>query len=330
MCAKKVTIREVAKRAGVSIATVSQILNGKAMKFDPLTVQKVQAARDELGYEADHLARQMVGKQSKTIGILVPEITNSFFSTLVKGIEEELLHSGYISMLCNGGFNGAKEEKALLELAQRGVDGFIIASPSISDEVLKEILQIKKRPVIVLDQKTTVERSDEVATDDFNGGLLAAQYLKKMGHTKAAVVVPDLATVNIMHRLQGFLVEFPQALQLKTELSKNGGQAVVAELLDQKIEAVFALSDELAFGIYLGMRQNDKSVPDDLSVIGYDDVEMCRYVTPALTTVAQPIYELGKQAADLMVKRLADPTSPYVKRILPVELAIRGSVKVKI
>ena len=182
----------------------------------------------------------------------------------------------------------------------------------------------------MLDQKTTVERSDEVATDDFNGGLLAAQYLKKMGHTKVAVVVPDLATVNIMHRLQGFLVEFPQALQLKTELSKNGGQAVVAELLDQKIEAVFALSDELAFGIYLGMRQNDKSVPDDLSVIGYDDVEMCRYVTPALTTVAQPIYELGKQAADLMVKRLADPTSPYVKRILPVELAIRGSVKVKI
>ncbi len=191
MCAKKVTIREVAKRAGVSIATVSQILNGKAMNFNPLTVQKVQAARDELGYKADHLARQMVGKQSKTIGILVPEITNSFFSTLVKGIEEELLFSGYISMLCNGGFNGAKEEKALLELAKRGVDGFIIASPSISDEVLKEVLQVKKRPVIVLDQKTTAERSDEVTTDDFNGGLLAALYLKKMGHTKVAVIVPD-------------------------------------------------------------------------------------------------------------------------------------------
>ena len=159
---------------------------------------------------------------------------------------------------------------------------------------------------------------------------MAAQYLKKMGHTKVAVIVPDLATENISCRLQGFLTEFPQALQIKTKLSKSGGQAVVAELLEQNIEAVFALSDELAFGIYLGMRQNGKSIPNDLSVIGYDDVEMCRYVTPALTTVAQPIYELGKQAADLMIKRLATPTSPYVKRVLPVKLVIRGSVKVKI
>lgn len=323
---KRVTIKDVAKYAQVSTATVSQILNGQEKRFDPKTVARVREAKNDLGYEANYLARKMVGKQSMMIGILVPDITNPFFNTLVKGIEAALFQAGFIAILGNGGFDGAKEERCLFEFAQHGVDGFIIASPSISDEALQTALATKKRPYLVLDQKAPDGQSDALLLDDHAGGKLAAQYLQKKGHQKVAVVIPKAPPANLKRRLQGFLELYPQAQVIETAFSKSGGQASVAELLATQRSAVFALNDELAFGIYRGLSKRGQQVGVDLSVIGYDDVEMCTYVTPTLTTIRQPLDQLGQVAAQMILTRLQTPTRPYQQVMLPVELVERNSV----
>ncbi|BDP98609.1 hypothetical protein EfmGK961_24250 [Enterococcus faecium] len=147
MVKKKITIKEVAKLSGVSITTVSLILNGNTEKFSPKTVQKVLAAKEELGYQPDYFARQMITKETKTIGVLVPDITNPFFSTLMRGIEDILYKQNFVTILCNADSDHQKEIEYLAELTRRGVDGFIIATSAVSTDAINENLE-KTRPAL--------------------------------------------------------------------------------------------------------------------------------------------------------------------------------------
>ncbi len=150
---KKITIKDVAKHSGVSIATVSLILNGNEEKFSAKTVEKVLASKDILGYQPDYVARQMITKETKTIGVLVPDITNPFFNTLMRGIEDVLYKQNFVTILCNADSDHQKEIEYLAELARRGVDGFIIATSAVSTTAINENLKKQNRPFIVLDQK---------------------------------------------------------------------------------------------------------------------------------------------------------------------------------
>jgi LacI family transcriptional regulator len=309
---KKVTIKDVAKASGVSIATVSQILNGNTKNFSPKTIDKVQKIKDEMNYEADYFARRMVMKESKTIGVMVPDITNPFFSTLVKGIEDVLYKENFITMLCNVDRDDTKESIALEELSRRGVDGFIIASSAISTEAIDKLLRKKKHPFIILDQKSFEDESDTIGTDDFNGGKLAGE--------------PSKMTVNIQNRLKGFQSIYSENITiLETSLSKEGGKKIVPRLVETKATGIFALNDELAFGLYYGLKELDKKIPEDYSIIGYDNVDMCEYVSPTLTTIAQPIYELGQQTAEMLLKRINEPTEEWHNKKLPVNIIKRFS-----
>ncbi|MEG2254114.1 MAG: substrate-binding domain-containing protein [Vagococcus sp.] len=323
---KKVTIKDVAKASGVSIATVSQILNGNTQNFSPKTVEKVQQVKQDMNYEADYFARRMIMKESKTIGVMVPDITNPFFSTLVKGIEDVLYKEQFITMLCNADTDDTKESMALEELSRRGVDGFIIASSAISNEAIDSLLRTKKHPFIILDQKAFDKESDTIGTDDFLGGQLAANHLKELGHQYVAVVIPKHMTVNIQHRLDGFQSIYHNDITLlETDLSKEGGKLAVDKLVATNASAVFALNDELAFGLCYGLKQLGKRIPDDYSIIGYDNVDMCEYVTPTLTTIAQPIYELGQQTALMLLERINQPKEEWQNKTLPVTLIKRES-----
>lgn len=322
---KKVTIKDVAKQSGVSIATVSQILNGNDSKFSPKTVEKVLAAKTALDYEPDYFARRMIMKKSKTIGVLVPDITNPFFSTLVRGIEGVLYRENFVTMLCNADLDTKKETDYLEELSRRGVDGYIIASSAISNQAINETLRRKHLPYIVLDQKKAEGFSDAVLTDDFSGGRIAAEHLQQLGHQKVAVVLPEDATENILTRLSGFRRVYPEAVLVYGELSKNGGRQAAKKIIETEATAIFAINDELAFGLYLGLTELDKKIPQDYSVIGYDNVDMCEYVTPQLTTIAQPIYDLGQTTAQLLLARIADPEKDWEEKTLPVQLIERFS-----
>lgn len=322
---KKITIKDVAKQSGVSIATVSQILNGNEQKFSPKTVEKVLVAKAALNYEPDYFARRMVMKKSKTIGVLVPDITNPFFSTLVRGIEGVLYRENFVTMLCNADLDTKKETDYLEELSRRGVDGYIIASSAISNQAINDSLRKKNLPYIVLDQKKAEGYSDAVLTDDLSGGELAGEHLNQLGHQKVAVVLPENATENIQTRLTGFQKIYPNAVLVHAELSKDGGRQAAKEIVKADVTAIFAINDELAFGLYLGLADVEKRIPQDYSVIGYDNIDMCEYVTPQLTTIAQPIYELGQTTANLLLERVEQPEKNWEEKTLPVQLIKRFS-----
>lgn len=322
---KKITIKDVAKQSGVSIATVSQILNGNEEKFSPKTVAKVLEAKAALNYEPDYFARRMIMKKSKTIGVLVPDITNPFFSTLVRGIEGVLYRENFVTMLCNADLDTKKETDYLEELSRRGVDGYIIASSAITNQAINKTLRQKNLPFIVLDQKKAEGFSDAVLTDDQTGGRIAGEYLRQLGHQKVAVVLPKDATENIQTRLKGFQEIYPEALLLDSELSKTGGRKAAKAVIKTNVTAIFSINDELAFGLYLGLAEAGKKIPQDYSIIGYDNVDMCEYVTPQLTSVAQPIYELGQTTAELLLERIQFPEKDWEEKTLPVQLKKRFS-----
>lgn len=327
MRAKKVTIKDVAKESGVSIATVSQILNGNTQNFSTKTVAKVLKIKDTLNYEPDYFARRMIIKKSKTIGVLVPDITNPFFNQLIRGIEDSLYKENFVTMLCNADLDKTREIKALEELGRRSVDGLIIATPNVSNEQIHKIVQNQKIPYIVLDQKKADPNgSDAILTDDFTGGYLAASHLKELGHEQVAVVMPTKAAENIQRRLAGFQSVYGTSCKvILTELSKKGGKDAVPQIMQTNVTAIFAINDELAFGIYLGLSQSNKKIPEDYSVIGYDNVDMCEYVTPQLTTIAQPIFELGQVTAQLLLERIQFPEKNWEEKKLPVKLMKRFS-----
>ncbi len=326
MTEKKVTIKDVAKASEVSIATVSQILNGNSKNFSPKTVAKVLKIKEELNYVPDYFARRMIMKKSKTIGVLVPDISNPFFSTLVRGIEDVLYKDNFITMLCNANGDNKKENLVLEELSRRGVDGFIIASSAISDEEIQRLLINKKHPFIILDQKVSEKSSDTIQTDDFLGGQLAATHLKELNHKNVAVILPEGATDNVTHRLEGFLSIYPEDVTIIfSPLSKEGGEEAASKVAKSKATGIFAINDEIAFGLYVGLKALGKKIPDDYSVIGYDNVDMCEYVTPPLTTIAQPIYELGQQTAEILLERISNPEQDKMTKKLPVNIINRFS-----
>ena len=329
---KKITIKDVAKHSGVSIATVSLILNGNEAKFSPKTVEKVFASKKELGYQPDYLALQMITKETKTIGVLVPDITNPFFNILMRGIEEVLYQQHFVTILCNADSDHQKEIEYLAELTRRGVDGFIIATSAISTSAINENLKKHGRPYIVLDQKKSHGFSDSVRTDDFRGGYLAGVHLLSLGHENIALVYPENPPENIQLRIEGFkhALDFyqyshDQLLLLPTLFSKQGGYQAVPSIIESATTAIFALNDELAFGLYRGLEEKGKSIPDDYSIIGYDNIDMCEYVKPKLTTIAQPIVELGKASAKLLLSRIQSPTKEWEEELLPVKLEKRAS-----
>lgn len=328
---KKATIKDVARFSGVSIATVSLVLNGNAHKFSPATVAKVMEAKKELNYSPNYFAQRMVIKGSKTIGVMLSDISNPFFGQLMAGVEKALYQEDFVTVLCNAKFDIKKEHDYLEELMRRGVDGFIIATPAISNEALCEMLHGNNHPFIVIDQKRIQGFSDSVVSDDFEGGRLAAEHLIGLGHKRLAIVMPVDGAENLQNRLRGFKKACEnQAVTitiLDASMSKAGGQGAAAQLVETNATGVFAINDETAFGLYRGLADLGKKIPEDYSIVGYDNVEMCEYVAPRLTTIAQPIEDLGEAAAQLLMERIKDSDKEAEAIQLPVKLIDRCSTR---
>ncbi|AQP53365.1 LacI family transcriptional regulator [Vagococcus penaei] len=322
---KKVTIKDVAKESGVSISTVSQILNGRTKHFNKDTISRVLAVKEHLNYEADYFARRMIVKKSRTIGILVPSISNPYFATLLEGIENVLFKERYVPIFSVVNRQNQREVNTLDELMHRGVDGFIIASDAISDQVIQEKLT-NRYPYIVLDQKQSAHSLDVIATDDYQGGKLAAQHLQELNHQSVAVLAPKIMTGNIEQRVIGFTENFTgEICHLEAELTKDAGVAASNKIIESTATGIFTVSDEIAFGLYLGLSKFNKKIPTDYSLIGYDNTEMGEYVTPTLTTINQPACQLGQITAKRLLDRINEPDKELTLTKLPVNLIKRHS-----
>lgn len=327
--AKKVTIRQVAEAAGVSITTVSQILNGKGERFSKATRDKVMQIRNQLHYVPDFSARNLILHSSKLLGVLIPDLNNPFFSTFVEGIQAVSRDAAYMTMVFAANHDPELETYYLKRLLERSVDGLIIASSSITSDAIDELVKPAGVPYLLFDQNQVHDNEDRIEVDDYHGGQLAAQHLLGLGHQRIAMLMSEVPLVNVQKRWQGFYDTLAAAritpARVNADLTMRGGYAACQDLVDTGATAVFCANDEMTLGLYRGLYERGLRVPDDMSVVGYDNIALDEYVVPKLTTISQPIADLGKESARLLLNRVSHPDVVRQLREFPVELKLRES-----
>ncbi|QCZ43855.1 ribose utilization transcriptional repressor RbsR [Levilactobacillus brevis] len=328
---RKVTIRDLAEAAGVSVTTVSQILNGKGERFSIETRQRVHQLQEDLGYVPDFNSRNLIMKSAQTIGVLVPNLGNPFFSMFIRGVQQTSRERHFIPLIFGANHDEQLESYYLQELIKRAVDGLIIASASITGEAIDNILKKNGIPYLLIDQNGGPS-VDRIRVDDEQGGQLAARHLLALGHQRIVVVMPEHPTQNLRIRLAGFKAQLvdqqiplADSAVITSPMTKLGGYQATAAVLAQHPTAVFAINDETALGLMRGLHEQGVRVPDDISVLGYDDIDLDEYVVPKLTTIHQPVVTMGQQATELLINRVQNQRQPAQMVDLPVVLKQRES-----
>ncbi|MCJ8009933.1 LacI family DNA-binding transcriptional regulator [Lederbergia wuyishanensis] len=324
-----ITIKDVAKDAGVSIATVSRVLNGKD-KVKPSTKQKVEQSIKKLNYLPDLTAQTMVSKKTKTIGLIVPSL-HEYWATLAENIQEQLWEYGYTVMFCVSGLvESGKLFTYINSFIQRKVDGIIYCGPgSEHTSFILELLD-GKIPIVVLDR--TLPDVNSVYGDHLEGGKIGAEHLIKLGHKDIAYVggpfsspERELGFRNGM-TLHGLTVN--ESLIKRGEFTFECGFNSANELLDgkSKFTAVCCGNDLIAFGVIDALRKRGKRVPEDIAIVGYDDIKMASLIKPELTTVRQPLEKIAIGLIDLLLETIDMHDTKQIKSLVfSMELIIRES-----
>lgn len=329
---KKFTIRDLAKEAGVSVTTVSQILNNKGERFSKATQEKVLALRDKYKYVPDFNARNLILQNAKTIGVLVPNIANPFFGTFIEGVQSVARNEKFIPLVFSANRDPKLEKYYLSQMIERSISGLVIASATMTTDTIKEIISFNDIPYILFDQNHT-QQGDRVQTSDFLGGQIAAKHLLSLGHQHIAILTSDNPSENLNHRMNGFkkVIEehhlvFDQANDVvQAPLTTTGGYQAVEQVLATGASAVFAANDEMAIGLLRGLHEHGIRVPADLSVMGYDNIYLDDYVYPRLTTVQQPIFDLGVGATEMLIDQINNDNTEDHVQSFPVKLVERDS-----
>jgi LacI family transcriptional regulator len=328
------TINDVARLAGVSITTVSHVINNTRFVSDELK-RRVTVAMHELDYRPNTLAQSLRKGKTKTIGLIIPDSSNLFFAEIARFIEDVGYENGYSVILCNTDNNLDKQRRYTEVLVSKQVDGIILISAGESAEDLEEPLGAGI-PVVIADREIVQTMADIVLVDNEKGGYLATKYLLELGHRKISCIAgPSLLTPSAQ-RVQGYKRALEEAsitplpAYIATgDFGMESGEAAIHKLLDiqPRTTAVFVCNDMMAVGAMRGARECGLRVPDDLSVIGFDNILLARATTPALTTVAQPKSTLARVTTELLIERIhAKQDSGERKQIvLTPELVIRES-----
>ena len=344
--AKPATIREVAARAGVSTATVSRSLRGGA-GVEPATRQKVEVAARELRYRPSGVARSLKLRATSTLGLIVTDIENPYFPQIVSAVEDAARERGYTVLLADGRRDPERELESLDILAEREVDGMIIASTAVSRRHRERILELHC-PAVIVNSESTVPSVPAVMSDNVMGGRIAAEHVLDLGH-RSIVFIGDDDDHNsaVQARIAGAraaVAERERAdLRFRALASVDisdgaveSGIRAARELVEAEFEetAVLCRNDLSAIGVMRGLIDAGHRIPEDLSVVGYDDIELAAYVDPSLTTVRQSTEEMARLAvADLFARLGQIPDRPEVDgdgpagetTRVPVELVARRS-----
>jgi LacI family transcriptional regulator len=307
-----VTIKEVALRAGVSITTVSRVLNEKLEGVGKETRVKVLQVMKEMDYQPNSVARSMITKRTGTIGLIIPDITNPFFPELARGVEDGLEATGMNLILSNTDGDLSKEQKVVRFLAQKSVDGYIVTSPNtVEDNNIFQELYSKGIPVVFI-ERYQEGRCDipSVYFQNEEGARLATKHLIEIGHRKIACVTGPLSTTNAQLRLKGFRsecakagIEIPEEWIGHGNYKIDGGYQAAKQLLTHykhEITAIFASNDLMAFGALKAAKEAGLNVPGDLAICGFDNIYLSEMVEPCLTTIDVPGYSLGNAAAKML------------------------------
>ncbi|PHM39706.1 sucrose operon repressor ScrR [Xenorhabdus mauleonii] len=328
------TMKDVARLAGVSTSTVSHVINENRYVSDGVK-KKVNAAIDELNYAPSALARSLKIKQTKTIGMLVTASDNSFYSEVVRGVERSCYERGYSLILCNTEGSVSRMIRSMETLLQRRVDGLLIMCSEthrLSDDVFRRYPSV---PMVIMDWSPFESSNDIIKDNSLQGGEMATNYLIERGFRKIACITGPKDKTLASLRLAGYRkamqnagLEIPAGYEIYSDFEFAGGLSSMQQLLQlpEPPEALFAGNDAMAIGAYQALYQAGLSVPDDISIIGYDDIAITSYLIPPLTTVHQPKDELGKLAIDSLLYRMDNPESEPKELVLTPKLIERSSV----
>jgi LacI family transcriptional regulator len=323
------TMKDVAKAAGVSLGSVSHYLNGR-VAVSPAKALQIQRAINELGYRVDQGARSLRRKQTQTIGLILPNISNPFYAELARVIEHRLWDEGFQTFFCDSAHDVAREQAQFMNLLDRRADGVLVIYCS-EKSVLPQLAGETTTPVIFLDRP--VKGQPSVATDNYLGGRMAAEHLLGLGHTCIGALVGDAEIANIQERMTGFTTALTEGgVTLDPDYVLYGVQDLA--LGDRVVElthlagpptAIFATNDIVAIGAWRKLLEQGCRIPEDMSLLGFDNVEMGRLLQPPLTTVAQDISALGAHATELLLNHFSNQLTEGRSAVVAPQLLVRGS-----
>lgn len=327
------TIYAVAEKAGVSIATVSRVLNDSP-RVKTVTRGKVLGAIAALGYQPSASARGLAGHATGTIALVFPQLSGPFFSELIRGAEKRARESGY-HLLIYGTQEDVVEgsQQRLLDTVTTKVDGLILAQRSIQPGYL-HTLHRQHLPIVMMGETPEKPDVDNIRPDNLGGAHQAVTHLIRHGRQRIGFVGGPAEQVHASDRLTGYrqaliAASVPWRLELEAggAFDEASGYAAMVRLLegDPRPDAVFAANDQMAIGVMAAVRDQGLHVPEDIAVVGFDDIEAARYLQPPLTTVRQSIYEQGRLAVHFLLARIDEPDRPAQTEVVPTALVVRRS-----
>ncbi|PMH43222.1 LacI family transcriptional regulator [Vibrio sp. 10N.286.49.B3] len=327
------TIKDVSESAGVSQATVSRVINGTTRVSHDKKI-KVEKAIKDLGYRPNSIAQALASSRTGSIGIIVPELGGPFYSGILHCIEEQLRRFGY-HVVVTAGANTEQAQKESVEfLLGRRVDALILHAQQLTDDYLIG-LEDSGMPVVLVNRFIPEMITSCIEIDNELGGRLAAQYLLQMGHTKIACITGPLDKSDARGRLQGYRkaleeagIDYDESLISEAGFTEESGVSAMKKLLRRQCQftAVFASNDHMAFGAFEVLKDAGYSVPEDVSLIGFDDIIFARYLTPGLTTINFPIEQMSIEAVQLTIQKLNKNKRDVNFKLTP-SLIVRNSVK---
>lgn len=331
----RITIRDVAARVGVHPSTVSRVLNPATRgRITPEIVDKVTRAARKLGYTPNQAAQGLRTSRSRTVGVLIPDITNPIFPPIIRGIEDALGSAGYTAILGNTDNLASRERSAVANMRARQVDGLILATARRNDPTVAQCVA-DRLPVVLVNRSAETDGVSTVLTDDALGIARAVDHLRSLGHREIAHIAGPRSISTGALRRQSFidamadagLSPTPELIAETKAFSESEGLRAASALIggSARFTAIVAANDLLALGAYDALRNAGLVCPDDVSVTGFNDMPFVDRLTPPLTTIRIPQYELGREAARRLIQLIEMPDMPAGTIILRPELIVRGS-----
>ncbi|AVF93372.1 transcriptional repressor PurR [Vibrio diabolicus] len=331
------TMKDIAKLAGVSTSTVSHVINKTRFVSEEIS-ERVNNAAKELNYYAPSaLARSLKVNRTKTIGMLVTTSTNPFFGEVVKGVERSCYHKGYSLILCNTEGDNERMRQSINTLLQKRVDGLILMCSSLEGERIDVFERYPDIPVVVMDWGPMLFTSDKIQDNSLRGGYLAAKYLIDCGHTEIGCITGPLIKHQAQMRYEGYKramneagLEFNANWIIESDFECEGGYQAFMKMAQRGAlpSSIFVSNDMMAMGVINAANELNIKVPEQISIIGYDDIHIAKFMSPSLTTIHQPKYRLGQAAVETLVRKLDDKSTEAQVVQLEPTLVERKSVKI--
>jgi LacI family transcriptional regulator len=327
------TIRDVARLAGVSAATVSRVLNNKGYVSEEKK-DKIEKVIRDMGFEPNQVARGLAKKSSNTLALIVSDITNTFFAELAKGAEKVAHKNGYSLILGNTNGMDSNDDGYMKLLMNKYIDGVIIATHDIEMETLKKHV---KTPLVVLEMDNDLQNSCTIKVDNLTGAIKAAEHLVSIGCKKIAHIFGPQYDLTAKERLEGYkhVIKHSSTLPeilIEGDFTINVGVSSVEKLLDAHpdVDGIFAGNDLMAIGVVKELSRRNIKIPDDIAVCGFDGIFLTQVTNPEITTVEQPIQQMGEMAAEKLIHRINH--SVYHKETIELQATLKireSTVKVK-